>query len=270
MQSDDQKTPESFERTDPSLPPVWEPDYLEEWSPQDRPPAPKETRIFHPIRWFTRAAIALIAVSILPVLLLRWIAPPTSSYMIQYSQDAKRHRDIIYLWVDREEISPHMFLSVIAAEDQRFPFHKGFDWESIKGAWQEHEEDIRSRGASGITQQTAKNLFLWPGRNMVRKGLETYLTVLLELLLPKRRILEIYVNVAEFGPGIFGVGAAADSYFNKTPAFLSPEEAALLAAVLPNPSRLHADRPSEYVRGRVIWILEQMDQLGGLAYLSDL
>ncbi|HEX8777961.1 MAG TPA: transglycosylase domain-containing protein, partial [Rhodanobacter sp.] len=130
-------------------------------------------------------------------------------------------------------------------------------------------EGARLRGASTISQQTAKNLFLWNGRSFVRKGLEAYFTVLLELTWPKRRILEVYMNIAELGDGIYGVGAASAIYFHETPARLTPEQAARLAAVLPSPRRLHADRPSAYVLRRATWIERQMRQLGGPAYIGD-
>jgi monofunctional glycosyltransferase len=133
---------------------------------------------------------------------------------------------------------------------------------------QDAERGRRLRGASTISQQVAKNVFLWPGRSFVRKGLEAYFTVLVEALWPKRRILEVYLNVAEFGDGLFGVEAASQRYFGKSAARLSPDEAALLAAVLPNPHRMRAGRPTPYVQERRDWILRQMDQLGGTAYIK--
>jgi monofunctional biosynthetic peptidoglycan transglycosylase len=148
--------------------------------------------------------------------------------------------------------------------------HWGFDFASIADAVEEHGEKGRLRGASTITQQVARNLFLWQGRSFLRKGLEAYCTVLLELLWPKRRILEVYLNIAEFGEGNFGVGAASQAFFGKHPIELRPSEAALLAAVLPNPNRLRVRNPSAYVRGRAAWVESQMAQLGGLAYLKDL
>jgi monofunctional biosynthetic peptidoglycan transglycosylase len=161
-------------------------------------------------------------------------------------------------------------LAVVAAEDQNFPHHWGFDLESIMDALQKKGKKRRLRGASTITQQVARNLFLWPGRSYVRKGLEAYFTVLLELLWPKRRILEVYLNVVEFGDGTHGVSTASRTFFGKRPAELSHQEAALLAAVLPNPIRLDARRPSAYVQERVRWIEEQVAHLGGPAYLRGL
>ena len=154
---------------------------------------------------------------------------------------------------------------MIAAEDQNFPTHRGFDVESIQKAIDAAERGRRLRGASTISQQVAKNLFLWSGRSFVRKGLEAYFTVLIELTWPKRRILEVYLNVAELGDGVFGVEAASQRFFKKPAAKLGPSEAALLAAVLPNPIRFRANRPSAYVEERRAWILQQMDQLGGVA-----
>ena len=140
-----------------------------------------------------------------------------------------------------EQISPNAAFAVIASEDQQFPFHAGFDFNSIREAVRAHERGRRLRGASTISQQVAKNLFLWPGHSFVRKGLEAYFTVLIEAMWPKERILEVYLNIAQFGDGIYGVQAAGERFLHK-PLRASPlREAALLAAVLPNPERLHAD-----------------------------
>jgi monofunctional glycosyltransferase len=158
---------------------------------------------------------------------------------------------------------------VIAAEDQQFPFHTGFDLKSIRDAVRENAHRKRPRGASTISQQVAKNLFLWNGGGYVRKGLEAWFTVLIELLWPKERILEVYLNVAQFGRGVFGVEAASHTFWRKPAARLSRTEAATLAAVLPNPIRLRADRPSRYVQSRRDWILGQMSGLGGREYLEE-
>ena len=172
-----------------------------------------------------------------------------------------------YEWVDLEHISPNAALAVIASEDQEFPFHAGFDFRSIREAVRASERGKRLRGASTLTQQVAKNLFLWSGRSFVRKGLEAWFTVLIERLWPKERILEVYLNVVEFGRGLYGVQAASEAFFHVPAARLTREQAAILAAVLPNPRRLHAERPSRYVLSRRDWILGQMRQLGGSAYL---
>ena len=172
-------------------------------------------------------------------------------------------------WVDWPQISPHAKVAVIAAEDQKFPEHHGFDLESINDALEERERG-RTRGASTISQQVAKNLFLWPGHSWARKGLEAYFTVLIETLWPKRRILEVYLNIAEFGSGVFGVGAASEVYFGKRAARLGAADAALLAAVLPSPKRMRVNAPSRYVRSRQDWILGQMRGLGGVGLLEQI
>jgi monofunctional biosynthetic peptidoglycan transglycosylase len=178
--------------------------------------------------------------------------------------------DARYEWVDYERISPSIALAAVAAEDQKFPTHAGFDLDSIKQAIEENRRRRSPRGASTISQQVAKNLYLWPGKSMLRKSLEAYFTVLVETLWPKRRILEVYLNIAEFGPGIFGVEAASLAYFAKPAAEVTAAEAALLAAVLPNPKQLRAGQPSEYVLGRARQIQEQMRLLGGREYLATL
>jgi monofunctional biosynthetic peptidoglycan transglycosylase len=167
-------------------------------------------------------------------------------------------------------MSPDVALAVVAAEDQKFPVHSGFDLEAIEDAMDERKSGRRTRGASTISQQVAKNLFLWPGKNWLRKGLEAWLTIWIELLWPKQRILETYLNVAQFGPGVFGVEAAAHAYFHKPAAQLDRDEAALLAAVLPSPERFNAARPSNYVLERRSWILGQMRGLGGRSYIDAL
>ncbi len=218
--------------------------------------------------------LAVIALTVAPVVLLRWIPPPTSAVMVEKwiegRGQAKTTRSIHYRWTRWNAISASMALAVVAAEDQRFPHHWGFDFHSIVDAVEEHSVNGRLRGASTITQQVARNLFLWQGRSILRKGLEAYVTVLLEVFWPKRRILEVYLNIAEFGEGIYGVGTAAQTFFAKRPIEITPSEAALLAAVLPNPTRFHIRNPSTYVRERATWIELQMTRLGGPAYLEKL
>jgi monofunctional glycosyltransferase len=200
------------------------------------------------------------------VLLFRWIDPPTSAFMIRERLAAP----IRYRWVEDANISAHIKVAVIAAEDQNFPAHYGFDLKSINDALEDRQRGRRVRGASTLSQQVAKNLFLWPEQSWPRKGLEAYFTVLIETLWPKQRILEVYLNVAEFGRGVFGVGAASDVYFRKRAARLNQYDAALLAAVLPSPKRMRVNAPSNYVRSRQQWILEQMRGLGGTALLKEL
>jgi monofunctional biosynthetic peptidoglycan transglycosylase len=177
-------------------------------------------------------------------------------------KDYKTH----YRWTGWRTISPHAAQAVIAAEDQKFPVHWGFDPESIADAWEERLKGERIRGASTITQQVAKNLFLWPGKSFVRKGIEAYLTVLIETIWPKRRILEVYLNIAEFGHGVFGIAAASETFYKKSPDRLTRTQSALLAAALPNPRQLRIDRPSTYMRARAGWILNQMSHLNPPAF----
>ncbi len=211
---------------------------------------------------------------ILVLVSLRWIAPPCSAFMIirQFERwlPSSDVPPIHYTWVDREQISPNLLLAVIAAEDQHFPDHWGFDFTAISRAMEYNSRSSKMRGASTISQQTAKNLFLWSGRSYLRKGLEAVLTLFLELLWSKERILEVYLNIAEFGDGIYGVHAASSRFFGKSPMQLSRYEAALLAGVLPSPRHLHADRPSRYLRSRAQWITSQMRNLNGARYLQRL
>jgi len=219
------------------------------------------------VRIAARAALALALLPVAMLLLLRWLPPPASALMVQRKLTGT---SIDYRWVGLDEIAPVAIVAVVAAEDQKFAEHRGFDREAIQEALEDRERGKRLRGASTITQQLAKNLFLWPGRSWVRKGLEAGWTAAIEVAWPKRRIIELYLNVVEFGDGIFGVEAASQRYFGKPAARLTSSEAALLAAVLPNPHRLRAAAPSPYVRERQQWILRQMGQLGGEGYVARL
>ena len=192
------------------------------------------------------------------VLVLRFVPPPFTAMMLEQPGPL---RDLQYEWRDRRQVAAAVARAVIASEDQRFLAHHGFDFGQLEIAIDEYRAGDELRGASTISQQVAKNVFLWSGRSFVRKGLEAYFTVLLEVCWPKQRILEVYLNVAELGDGVFGVEAAARRYFGVHASALSAEQAALLAAVLPNPRKLHADKPSSYVRGRQSWILGQMKLL---------
>ena len=212
---------------------------------------------------FWGGGIALF--SILPV--------PFSAVMLERQIGAWLSVDFHYVahsdWVGMDEISPWMGLAAIAAEDQKFPEHWGFDVSAIEKALAHNErQENRVRGASTLSQQTAKNLFLWDGRSWLRKGLEAGLTVGIETVWSKKRILTVYLNIAEFGEGTFGVEAASRRYFHKPASKLTASEAALLAAVLPNPIRFRADAPSGYVRSRQAWILRQMRQLGGEGFMQ--
>lgn len=224
------------------------------------------------LRCLVILVVSWLALSWLMVLVLRFVPPWTSAVMMERHVSAwlhgEEHFHLQQHWVPWAQVSPYVPLAMVAGEDQKFPFHHGFDLDSIQDALDKADEGRRLRGASTISQQTAKNLFLWNGRSFVRKGLEAYFTVLLELTWPKQRILEVYMNIAELGDGIYGVGAASEAYFHLPPARLSPAQAARLAAVLPSPRRLHVDRPSAYVQRRTAWIERQMQQLGGPGYLA--
>ena len=217
---------------------------------------------------------AWTAVTVLAVVAMRWIDPPTTAFMLQDRVAALVTREQGYefrhQWRDYDQISRNMPLAVVAAEDQQFPLHHGFDFKQIDKALKDRERGRRVRGASTISQQVAKNLFLWPGQSWFRKGLEAGITVLIELAWPKQRILEVYLNVAEFGRGTWGVQAASRRYFRTDASRLNRTEAALLAAVLPAPRRYRADQPGPYVRKRQAWIQRQMAALGGPAYLANL
>jgi monofunctional biosynthetic peptidoglycan transglycosylase len=230
-------------------------------------------RILAIIRAFFKFIVLAFIASVIIVFLLRWINPVTSSIMVQRQIESIFSGDFDYIkysWVDYNDCSPYLPIAFVAAEDQNFPEHFGFDVKEIKKALKQYERGRRIRGASTITQQVAKNLFLWEGKSFVRKGIEAYFTVLIELLWDKKRILEVYMNIAEFGDMIFGVKMASLAYYKKLPAKVSPAQAAMLAAVLPNPKRYSVVKPSGYVRGRQNWILKQMNSLGGPEYLKEL
>ncbi len=204
-----------------------------------------------------------IAVSgILLTLPLRWFNPSTSAFIVQDGSAAEM------FWIDWDDIPSILPLALVASEDQKFPIHNGFDFESISEVLNDPEGP--SRGASTITQQLAKNLYLWPSKNIIRKGAEAYLTVLLELFLPKSRILEIYLNIVEYGPHVFGVETACHTYFGKSTRDITVDEAALLIAVLPSPKILSPIDPSQRVRDRVTFIKQAIRYLGGTAYLRNL
>lgn len=209
-------------------------------------------------RWgFGRVLLAAVlivtALLLLPVLALRWLPAPTSAFML-----ASPVRPVRQQWVPPERIADSARRAVVASEDQKFFEHQGFDVEAIEKAYAHNQKAKHKRGASTISQQTAKNLFLWSGGGYFRKGLEAAYTVLIEALWPKQRILTVYLNIAEFGPGIYGVEAAAQTYFEKSAAQLTASEAARLAAVLPSPRRWSVAKPGPYVQKRTAWILRQM------------
>ena len=225
-------------------------------------------------RYLVYLLLGIVLATTLPVLLLRWIDPWTSAVMLGDRLDAMLAGDFTYRnryqWVDLEQISPQAAIAVIASEDQQFPFHAGFDFKSIREAVRHNARSKRVRGASTISQQVAKNVFLWRGRSWLRKGLEVWYTLLIEWCWPKERILEIYLNIAEMSTATFGVEAAAQNLFHKPARKLTRRQAALLAAVLPNPKLMHAAAPSRFVNRRADFIQRQMRALGGEGYLSQL
>lgn len=225
--------------------------------------------------WIKRCIVAVLLLWCVGIALFAFLPVPYSAVMLEKQLGAWLTGNFSYVahqtWVSMDEISPHMALAVMASEDQKFPSHWGFDFNAIESAMSHNERrPQRVRGASTISQQTAKNLFLWNGRSWVRKGLEAGLTVGLEVVWTKRRILTVYLNVAEFGEGVFGVEEAAQRYFKKPASRLTPTEAARLAAVLPNPIRFKANKPSAYVIARQNWILRQMNLMGGTRVVDDL
>lgn len=206
--------------------------------------------------------LTFIISSILVCAVLRWVPPPSSAFMLyRHVEDITKNRSfrrIDYHWVNSKKISPHAYRAVLASEDQRFFQHSGFDLHSIQSSIDKYIDGGRLRGASTISQQVAKNLFLNPSKNIIRKGFEVWFTLLIELLWSKERILTVYLNIAEFGDHIFGIQAASRHYFGIPAKNLNPSQAALLAATLPNPLRLRITRPTNYLIERKYWILRQM------------
>jgi monofunctional biosynthetic peptidoglycan transglycosylase len=207
-----------------------------------------------------------VALSFVQVIGVKWIDPPITPTMV-YSW--LRGDGVRFEWSPLSRISPFLQQAVLASEDQNFFRHRGFDWRQIEQAIEAHGEGRRLRGASTITMQVARNLYLWQGRSWLRKGLEAYYTVLIELLWPKERILEVYLNVAEMGRGIFGAEAAALHSFGRPASRLSRSEAALLAAALPNPRRWSPAHPTSYLLRRQAEILRQMERFEPANTLSS-
>jgi len=227
-------------------------------------------------RWLRRLLwlpVLFVGFSVLQVAWLRFFDPPFSTVMVFRQLEAWGQGDwkfrVHHSWRDLDQMARSVPISLVAAEDQRFPEHNGFDLKAIEKARKHNERGGRLRGASTISQQTAKNVFLWQGRSWLRKGLEVWYTVLIEALWPKQRIIEMYANVAEFGDGIYGVQAAAQRYWGKDAARLTPAESARLAAVLPAPRRYNAANPGPYVQRRAAWIQRQARQLGGSGYVEQ-
>ena len=225
------------------------------------------------LRKLGKWVLVALLISLLPVLLLRWVPAPGSMLMVERSLEARKEEvpfTLRYRWVRYEDLPDNIKMSVIAAEDQRFATHRGFDVKAIRAALQHNREGGSLRGASTISQQVAKNLFLWSGRSWVRKGAEAWFTLAIETLWPKQRILEVYLNIVEWDEGVFGVAAASQHHFGVTPARLSDQQAAQLAAVLPSPRRWSARQPPAHVLQRGQWIRQQVRQLGDTRYLRRL
>jgi monofunctional biosynthetic peptidoglycan transglycosylase len=213
-----------------------------------------------------------LAISIGLVLLFRWVPVPATPLMlircveqVADGKELKLKKD----WEPLENISPNLQLAVVCSEDQNFIHHYGFDMQAIEKAMEHNETHKKKRGASTISQQTAKNVFLWPGRSWVRKGLEVYFTFLIETCWSKQRIMEVYLNIIETGNGIYGAQASAKIFFKKDAKNLSAGESAIIAAVLPNPRKYSATNPGTYIRGRQFWVLRQMALWGGKLNYDD-
>lgn len=215
--------------------------------------------------------VAVLSLLIFSVIALRWVNPSVTSFVLQedWEQLQNDRYNLKDWWVSSEEIPEHLAWAVIASEDQKFREHWGFDIESIKEARIESQEGERVRGASTISQQVAKNIYLTPAQSYFRKGIEAFITILIELFWPKERILEVYLNIAEFGPGIYGIGKASDTFFGLNASELEPEMSARLATVLPSPKRMRVEPASPFVKERSQWVLSQMSQLSGIAYLPE-
>jgi monofunctional glycosyltransferase len=214
--------------------------------------------IFRIILW---SSIVFFGFTIGWVLLYKWVNPPITLF---HMMDRAKVEDCTYhyQWVDGDQISTQVKLAVVSSEDNHFMSHNGFDWEAIEKAQRYNETHKKKRGASTISQQTAKNVFLWPARSWLRKGLEAYFTVLIEFFWSKERILEMYLNVIEMGPCTYGVGAASELYFETTADRLTREQAALIASCLPNPKKFKLEKPSAYMQKRKRKIMRLMKCLG--------
>ncbi len=206
--------------------------------------------------------------SALTILIFRWVNPPITVFMV-YKFVKGNHELIIKEWEPLEEISPLLPLAVIASEDQNFLYHHGFDYDAIKKALKHNEKGKKVRGGSTISQQLSKNLFLFPTKSYIRKGVESYFTFLIELFWSKRRIMEVYLNVIELGDGVYGASAAAKMYFGKDAVNLTQTEASLIVTALPNPLIYKLSQPSPYMYSRSEWVRRQMNNLGGKQLLKD-
>ncbi|AFI84574.1 monofunctional biosynthetic peptidoglycan transglycosylase [Methylophaga nitratireducenticrescens] len=214
--------------------------------------------------------LAFVLLSALLVLPFRWINPPITMVMADRWITSTEDFQLRKTWLSWDEIPKHAALAVVTSEDQKFPLHSGFDLKAIQQAFKERERRGGLRGASTISQQVAKNMYLWTGRSWFRKGLEVWFTLLIELSWSKQRILEIYLNIAEWGPGVFGLEAASQYHFGRSAMKLTPIQAALLASSLPSPIKYHPAKPAQHLYQRAQWNLQQQRKLGGVHWLAPI
>ncbi len=214
--------------------------------------------------------LAFVLLSLLLVLPFRWVNPPITMVMADRWITSTEDFQLRKTWLSWDEMPKHAALAVVTSEDQKFPLHSGFDLKAIQQALKERERRGGLRGASTISQQVAKNMYLWTGRSWFRKGLEVWFTLLIELSWSKQRILEIYLNIAEWGPGVFGLEAASQYHFGRSAANLTPMQAALLASSLPSPLNYNPARPAQHLHKRAEWNLQQQRRLGGAQWLAPL
>lgn len=219
-------------------------------------------------RFIIKSILWFIVISVVVVFIFKWVPIPITPLMLirDYQLSENREKGWEHDWVSIEDISEHLQLAVICSEDQNFINHHGFDIQAIEKAYENNKKGKPVKGGSSISQQTAKNVFLWPHRSWLRKGFETYFTFLIELIWSKERIMEVYLNSIEMGPGIYGAEAASQYWFNKSAKSLSKYEAASIAAILPSPLRYKARPASQYIQGRKGWIVKQMSNFGVLVY----
>lgn len=213
-----------------------------------------------------KLSLWFLGISITLVILFRWVPIPITPLMVVRCVEQKSEGKKMKLdksWKPLEELSPHLQLAVVCCEDQNYLKHNGFDFGAIEKAIRHNETSSRKRGASTISQQVAKNVFLWPSRSWVRKGFEVYFTFLIETFWSKERIMEVYLNVIEMGDGIYGAEAASQAYFNKSAIEINKRQAATIAVTLPNPRKFNAKRPTNYLNGRINWAMQQMRYWGG-------
>ena len=220
-------------------------------------------------KWTLRILLGYLALLFIWVLTYRWVNPPGTFLMLSRKFSSENAK-IRYDWVDYGNISSYLKVCAVASEDQNFSDHTGVDFDAIEKAVEYNKNHTKKRGASTITQQVAKNVFLWPSRSFVRKIFELQFTFMIEMLWPKERVMEVYLNVIEMGPMTFGAEAAAKRYFRKSASKLSLEESALLIAILPSPLKWSATKPGPYVIKRQRWIIRQYRMIGGTQYLKDL